>query len=163
MSQCNGMYKCTPPEEAALCSNLSYPWVQSLHKIGTLSNEDLVWCFPKANSGKQHQNIVFIFSRNWLTAQLFWLVFEVLWSAQYPHQLEILWFLTSLILSKPSMGRNTGRGKVAYSRISPDPAKAGPTLGVVVVELFPIDILCTLTLGVAHMPYHGHKQGKTHI
>ena len=32
-----------------------------------------------------------------------------------------------------SMGRNTGRGKVAYSWISPDPAKAGPTLGVVVV------------------------------
>ena len=31
------------------------------------------------------------------------------------------------------MGRNTGRDKVAYSRISPDPAKAGPTLGVVVV------------------------------
>ena len=31
------------------------------------------------------------------------------------------------------MGRNTGRGKVAYSWISPDPAKAGPTLGVVVV------------------------------
>ena len=31
------------------------------------------------------------------------------------------------------MGRNTGRGKVAYSWISPDPAEAGPTLGVVVV------------------------------
>jgi len=31
------------------------------------------------------------------------------------------------------MGRNTGRGKVAYNWISPDPAKAGPTLGVVVV------------------------------
>ena len=31
------------------------------------------------------------------------------------------------------MGSNTGRGKVAYSWISPDPAKAGPTLGVVVV------------------------------
>jgi len=31
------------------------------------------------------------------------------------------------------MGRNTGRGKVAYSWISPDLAKAGPTLGVVVV------------------------------
>jgi len=30
------------------------------------------------------------------------------------------------------MGRNTGRGKVAYSWISPDPAKVGPTLGVVV-------------------------------
>ena len=29
-----------------------------------------------------------------------------------------------------SMGRNTGRGKVAYSWISPDPTKAGPTLGV---------------------------------
>ena len=27
------------------------------------------------------------------------------------------------------MGSNTGRGKVAYSWISPDPAKAGPTLG----------------------------------
>jgi len=31
------------------------------------------------------------------------------------------------------MGTNTGRGKVAYSWISPDPANAGPTLGVVVV------------------------------
>jgi len=31
------------------------------------------------------------------------------------------------------MGRNTDRGKVTYSWISPDPAKAGPTLGVVVV------------------------------
>ena len=31
------------------------------------------------------------------------------------------------------MDRNTGRGKVAYNWISPDPAKAGPTLGVVVV------------------------------
>ena len=31
------------------------------------------------------------------------------------------------------MGRNTGRGKVAYSWISLDPAKAGPILGVVVV------------------------------
>ena len=31
------------------------------------------------------------------------------------------------------MSRNTGRGKVAYNWISPDPAKAGPTLGVVVV------------------------------
>ena len=30
------------------------------------------------------------------------------------------------------MGRNAGIGKVAYSWISPDPAKAGPTLGVVV-------------------------------
>ena len=27
------------------------------------------------------------------------------------------------------MGRNTGRGKVAYSWISPDPVKARPTLG----------------------------------
>ena len=34
------------------------------------------------------------------------------------------------------MGRNTGRDKVAYSWISPDPAKEGPTLGVVVVVLF---------------------------
>ena len=31
------------------------------------------------------------------------------------------------------MGRNTGRGKVAYNWISPDPAKAGPTVGVIVV------------------------------
>jgi len=31
------------------------------------------------------------------------------------------------------MDRNTGRDKVAYSWISRDPAKAGPTLGVVVV------------------------------
>ena len=28
-----------------------------------------------------------------------------------------------------STGRNVGRGKVAYSWISPDPVKAGPTLG----------------------------------
>ena len=34
------------------------------------------------------------------------------------------------------MGSNTGRGKVAYSWISPDPAKAGPTLGVVVVVVY---------------------------
>ena len=33
------------------------------------------------------------------------------------------------------MGRNAGRGKVAYSWISPDPAKAGPTLGVVVFQV----------------------------
>jgi len=31
------------------------------------------------------------------------------------------------------LGRNTGRGKVVYSWISPDPAKVGPALGVVVV------------------------------
>jgi len=31
------------------------------------------------------------------------------------------------------MGRNTAMGKVAYSWISPDPAKVEPTLGVVVV------------------------------
>ena len=31
------------------------------------------------------------------------------------------------------MGMNTGRGKVVYNWISPDPAKAGPTLGGVVV------------------------------
>ena len=37
------------------------------------------------------------------------------------------------------MGRNTGRGKVAYSWISPDPTKAGPTLGVVVVVVVVID------------------------
>jgi len=30
-------------------------------------------------------------------------------------------------------GRNAGRGKVTYNWISPDPVKAGPTLGVVVV------------------------------
>jgi len=34
------------------------------------------------------------------------------------------------------MGRNTCRGKVAYSWISPDPKKAGPTLGVVVVVVW---------------------------
>ena len=35
------------------------------------------------------------------------------------------------------MGRNTGRGKVAYSWISPGPAKAGPTLrGILVVVVF---------------------------
>jgi len=38
------------------------------------------------------------------------------------------------------MGRNTGRGKVAYSRISPDPAKAGPTLGVVVVVVVAVGV-----------------------
>ena len=32
-----------------------------------------------------------------------------------------------------SMGRNTGRSKVVYSWISPNPAKAGPTLGGVVI------------------------------
>jgi len=31
------------------------------------------------------------------------------------------------------MGRKSGRSKVAYSWISPDPAKVGPTLGAVVV------------------------------
>jgi len=31
------------------------------------------------------------------------------------------------------MGRIAGRGKVCYIWISPDPAKAEPTLGVVVV------------------------------
>ena len=41
------------------------------------------------------------------------------------------------------MGRNTGRGKVAYSWISPDPAKAGPTLGVVVVVVV---VACMVTL-----------------
>ena len=36
-----------------------------------------------------------------------------------------------------STDRNAGRGKVAYSRIFPDPTKAGPTLGgVVVVVVF---------------------------
>jgi len=34
-----------------------------------------------------------------------------------------------------SMARNTDRGKVAYSWISPDPAKAGPMLGGVVIWL----------------------------
>jgi len=32
-----------------------------------------------------------------------------------------------------STGRNVSRGKVVYSWISSDPAKAGPTRGVVVV------------------------------
>jgi len=41
------------------------------------------------------------------------------------------------------MGRNTGRGKVAYSWISPDPAKAGPTLEVVVVVSI-LDTVCIL-------------------
>jgi len=36
-----------------------------------------------------------------------------------------------------SRGKNTGKGKVAYSWISPDPTKAGSTLGVVVVD--PVD------------------------
>ena len=39
------------------------------------------------------------------------------------------------------MGRNTGRGKVAYSWISPDPAKAGPTLGVVVVVVVVVSLI----------------------
>ena len=39
------------------------------------------------------------------------------------------------------MGRNTGRGKVAYSWISPDPAKAGLTLGVVVVVVVTLLVL----------------------
>ena len=34
------------------------------------------------------------------------------------------------------MGSNTGRDKVAYSWISPNPAKAGPTLGVAVVVVW---------------------------
>jgi len=45
------------------------------------------------------------------------------------------------------MDRNTGRGKVAYSWISPDLAKAGPTLGVVVVvELCSVLIMLLLKL-----------------
>ena len=40
------------------------------------------------------------------------------------------------------MGRNTGRGKVAYSWISPDPAKAGPTLGGVVVVVVVVICFC---------------------
>ena len=39
-----------------------------------------------------------------------------------------------------STGRNAGRGKVAYSWISPDPAKAGPTLGVVVVVVVSLSV-----------------------
>ena len=38
------------------------------------------------------------------------------------------------------MGRNTGRGKVAYSWISPDPSKAGPALGVVVVVVVVVGV-----------------------
>ena len=34
-----------------------------------------------------------------------------------------------------SIGRNAGRGKVAYGWISPDPAKVGPTLGGGIVVL----------------------------
>ena len=44
------------------------------------------------------------------------------------------------------MGRNTGRGKVAYSWISPDPAKARPTLGVVVVVV--VSCFCFSTKSV---------------
>ena len=44
------------------------------------------------------------------------------------------------------MGRNTGRGKVAYSQISPDPAKTGPTLGVVVVVVVVV-VLCHPLIG----------------
>ena len=39
------------------------------------------------------------------------------------------------------MGRNAGRDKVVYSWISPDPAKAGPTLGVVAVVVV---VICGL-------------------
>ena len=43
-----------------------------------------------------------------------------------------------------STGRNVSRGKVAYNWISPDPAKAEPTLGVVVVVIVvPSGLLCT--------------------
>jgi len=38
-------------------------------------------------------------------------------------------------------GRNAGRGKVAYNWISPDPAKAGPTLGGVVVVVV-VEFIC---------------------
>ena len=44
------------------------------------------------------------------------------------------------------MGRNTGRGKVAYSWISADPVKAGPTLGVVVVVVVVVLLLLLLLL-----------------
>jgi len=37
--------------------------------------------------------------------------------------------------SSLSTGRNAGRCKVAYGWISLDPAKAGPTVGVVVVVI----------------------------
>ena len=40
------------------------------------------------------------------------------------------------------MGRNAGRDKVAYICISQDPAKAGPTLGVVVVVVGIIMVYC---------------------
>jgi len=42
-----------------------------------------------------------------------------------------------------STGRNAGRGKVAYSWISPDRTKAGPTLGVVVVVVVVVVDLST--------------------
>ena len=38
------------------------------------------------------------------------------------------------------MGRNTGRGKVAYSWISPCPAKVGPTLGGGVLREVPVEL-----------------------
>jgi len=40
----------------------------------------------------------------------------------------------------PSTGRDAGRGKAAYIWISPDPVKAGPTLGGGVVAKF---LCCT--------------------
>ena len=49
-------------------------------------------------------------------------------SFSYKAFLQNLVFCGSLEINL-SMGRNTGRGKVACSWISPDPAKAGPTLG----------------------------------
>jgi len=43
------------------------------------------------------------------------------------------------------MGRDTSRGKVAYSWISSDPAKAGPTLGGIVVVVVVVVDLAKLT------------------
>ena len=44
------------------------------------------------------------------------------------------------------MGRIAGRGKVAYIWISPDPAKAGLTLGVVVVIVVVDYVLQSMTV-----------------
>jgi len=57
------------------------------------------------------------------------------------------------------MGRNTGRGKVAYSWISPDPAKAGPTLGVVVVVV--VRIYFGGGKGGNSRQYHGSMEPRT--
>jgi len=56
---------------------------------------------------------------------------QIFSSIKYFHKILFCWSLGISL----SMGRNAGRGKVAYSWILPDPTKARPTLrgGVIVV------------------------------